>query len=133
MSAQSVAAKLRIRPDARLWASHRERAELLAPLPDGVSLVDDAGDADAGVLFADDAASLRELAARHGERLRDLEPLWVAYPKSNRTDINRDSLWPILADHGLRPIGQVALDATWSALRFRPLKPGEELKGGAKS
>jgi hypothetical protein len=51
--------------------------------------------------------------------------LWVVYPKDNRTDLNRDSLWPILAAHGLRPITQVAVDDVWSALRFRPLKPGE--------
>jgi len=50
---------------------------------------------------------------------------WVAYPKGGRADINRDTLWPILAEHAFRPIGQVALDETWSALRFRPIKPGE--------
>jgi hypothetical protein len=58
----------------------------------------------------------------------------VAYPKGNRADINRDSVWPILAEHGLRPIAQVSVDEVWSALRFRPLKPGEEqFKGGAES
>ena len=51
--------------------------------------------------------------------------LWVAYPKGGRADINRDTLWPILAEHGLRPIGQAAIDDVWSALRFRPLKEGE--------
>jgi hypothetical protein len=49
----------------------------------------------------------------------------VAYPKGGRADINRDSLWPILAEDGFRPVSQVALDDTWSALRFRPLKAGE--------
>jgi hypothetical protein len=31
----------------------------------------------------------------------------------------------MLAAHHLRPITQVAIDDYWSALRFRPLKPGE--------
>jgi hypothetical protein len=30
----------------------------------------------------------------------------------------------------MRPIGQVAIDDTWSALRFRPLAPGETFSGG---
>ena len=51
--------------------------------------------------------------------------LWVLYPKANRTDVNRDTLWPILAGYGLRPISQVAVDEVWSALRFRPLREGE--------
>jgi hypothetical protein len=31
----------------------------------------------------------------------------------------------MLAARGLRPITQVAIDETWSALRFRQLAPGE--------
>jgi len=49
----------------------------------------------------------------------------IAYPKANKTDINRDSLWPILAEFGMRPISQVAIDDVWSALRFRVLRTGE--------
>lgn len=30
----------------------------------------------------------------------------------------------------MRPISQVAVDDVWSALRFRPLKEGEEFAGG---
>ena len=55
-------------------------------------------------------------------------------PESEPPDINRDSAWPILAEYGMRPISQVAIDDVWSALRFRPLKPGEEpFTGGAGS
>ena len=52
------------------------------------------------------------------------ETLCIAYSKGNRSDINRDSLWPIVAEYGMRPIGQAAVDV-WSALRFRPLREGE--------
>jgi hypothetical protein len=47
---------------------------------------------------------------------------WVAYPKAGQlgTDLNRDTLAAALRDNGVRPIRQVALDATWSALRVRP-------------
>jgi hypothetical protein len=47
-------------------------------------------------------------------------------------NVNRDTLWPILSEYGLRPISQVAVDDIWSALRFRPLKPGEAQFTGGK-
>lgn len=56
----------------------------------------------------------------------------IAYLKGNKADINRDTLWPIVAEHGLRPNGQVAIDDMWSALRFRPNTPGEEPFTGGK-
>lgn len=49
--------------------------------------------------------------------------LWLAYPKGSskvKTDINRDTLWPVVQQYGWRPVRQVALDAVWSAMRFRP-------------
>ncbi|MEW2306278.1 hypothetical protein AB0958_41090 [Streptomyces sp. NPDC006655] len=47
---------------------------------------------------------------------------WVAYPKGGKlgTDLNRDSLAAALSEHGVRPVRQIAIDDTWSALRFRP-------------
>ncbi len=36
------------------------------------------------------------------------------------TDLNRDSLWELLSGDGIRPVRQIAIDDTWSALRFRP-------------
>jgi len=48
---------------------------------------------------------------------------WVAYPKVGLlgTDINRDSLRELVNAYGLDPVRQVAIDATWSALRLKPL------------
>ncbi len=49
--------------------------------------------------------------------------LWVAYPKgtsSIETDVNRDILWEMSLEHGIRPVAQVAVDDDWSAIRFRP-------------
>jgi hypothetical protein len=47
---------------------------------------------------------------------------WVAYPKAGKlgADLNRDSLAAFMTARGVRPVRQVALDDTWSALRFRP-------------
>ena len=124
MSEKSTAQKLFIRPGARVWSSHPDRLAVVGPLPDDVAIVDEPAGATA-LVFADDAVYLRAILDASAAGLQAAATLWIAYPKANRTDINRDSLWPILAEHGWRPIGQVAIDETWSALRFRPLAAGE--------
>ena len=53
---------------------------------------------------------------------REGRALWFAYPKKTgaiRTDLSRDHGWEPLAERGLLAVTQVAIDATWSALRFR--------------
>jgi hypothetical protein len=49
--------------------------------------------------------------------------VWFAYPKGtskNYTcEFNRDTGWATLGTAGFEPVRQVALDADWSALRFR--------------
>jgi hypothetical protein len=47
--------------------------------------------------------------------------VWVAYPKAGKlgTDLNRDRLWQLVQDEGIRPVRQIAIDEVWSALRFR--------------
>ena len=52
--------------------------------------------------------------------------LWFAYPKKSskryKADISRDIGWEPLGTLGYEPVRQVAIDADWSALRFRPVK-----------
>jgi hypothetical protein len=121
MSGKTLAQKLGIKPGMALWVSDVGRAGLLGPLPDGVTSSDGLGGAQAAILFADDAAGIRALLESNREALQSPALFWVAYPKGNRTDINRDSLWPILSEYRMRPNSQVSIDDVWSALRFRPL------------
>ena len=123
---KSTAEKLQIKPGARVWAS--DHNDLVGPLPDGATAVDSPADATVAILFADEEAALRALIAEHDITAPDI--LWVAYPKGGRSDINRDSVWPILREHGLRPVGQISLGDVWSALRFRTLAPGETFDPG---
>ena len=125
MSPKSVAQKLLIKPAGTLWLSHPVRVTLLEPLPENVRLVGGPDQAEVAIVFADDAASVRKSMETRRGQLERTATIWVAYPKANKADINRDSLWPILAEFGMRPISQVAIDDTWSALRFRILKAGE--------
>jgi hypothetical protein len=122
---KTVADKLLIKPGTSLWLSDEARRGLLGPTPDGVELTSDPTTASTAIVFADDSASVRRRFATDGTALLGSGSLWVLYPKGNKADINRDSLWPILTEFGFRPISQVSVDETWSALRFRPLKSGE--------
>lgn len=47
---------------------------------------------------------------------------WACYPKSIRKqkyDLNRDTIWSLLALVNLRPVSQIAIEEKWSALRGR--------------
>jgi len=125
VSTKTVADKLLIKPNTTLWSSDASRAQLVEPLPEGVRQVDGPDEATTALVFAENAGSLREILTAHREELAHPNTFWVAYPKGNKADINRDTLWPILVEYGMRPIGQVAVDEVWSALRFRPLREGE--------
>jgi hypothetical protein len=125
MSTKSIAEKLLIKPNTTVWLSHAAQLARIEPLPAGVRIVDGMEQATVALVFADAAASAREILTAHRDHLAQPTVFWVAYPKANKADINRDTLWPILTEYGMRPIGQVAVDEVWSALRFRPLKAGE--------
>ncbi|HTB67870.1 MAG TPA: hypothetical protein VK727_16725 [Steroidobacteraceae bacterium] len=65
-----------------------------------------------------DAASRKLGAACAGDAI-----VWMVYPKGTskkyRCEFNRDSGWAALAAAGFEPVRMVAIDADWSALRFR--------------
>jgi hypothetical protein len=65
-----------------------------------------------------DVASRKLAAACTGDAL-----LWMVYPKGTSRkyhgEFNRDSGWAALAAAGFEPVRMVAIDADWSALRFR--------------
>ncbi len=51
--------------------------------------------------------------------------LWLSYPKKTGkivSDLSRDIIWELMKamNTGLRPVTQISIDETWSALRFRP-------------
>lgn len=98
---------------------------LAGELP-GVTLSDAPGsdtDVDAVLLFVNNLDEAQRLTPQATAAVKSEGLLWVAYPKGSsgvKTDVNRDRLWQALEPSGLRPVRQVALDATWSAMRFRP-------------
>lgn len=65
-----------------------------------------------------DAACAALAAAREADPI-----LWIAYPKASSKryacEFNRDSGWDVMRAAGFDSVRMVALDADWSALRFR--------------
>ena len=48
---------------------------------------------------------------------------WICYPKGGgkiKSDIKRETVWKAFEIANLRPVSQIAIDETWSALRGRP-------------
>jgi hypothetical protein len=131
--AKTIAEKLQIKLNTTVWVSDPAHIALLTPMPDGVRETDKLSTAGTAVVFAEDAASARKLLSEHAADLTKPAAFWVAYPKGNKADINRDTLWPIVAEFGLRPNSQVAIDDRWSALRFRTDREGEAPFTGGKA
>ncbi len=84
MSTKTIAEKLLIKPDTAIWSSHASRLNLIDPLPEGVRVVDSPDQATIGLVFADDANSVRDILTEHQGHLTHLSILCVAYPKANR-------------------------------------------------
>ncbi|WP_406314220.1 hypothetical protein [Streptomyces sp. NBC_00118] len=128
---KTVAQKLLIKPGTSVWAAPEDHLPLIGVLPADVDVADGLSTATTGLLIAAHEAALRRLLDEHRDGLTGPVNFWVVYPKGNKADINRDSLWRILAEYGMRPIAQIAVGATWSALRFRMLREGEVFNAGA--
>ena len=82
------------------------------------------------LVFARSAAEVASIVAPATGRLAPDAVFWVAFPKQTSrryaSDINRDKLWPLLAEMGFAPCRNVAIDEDWSALRFSRIKEGKQ-------
>jgi hypothetical protein len=116
-----VTAKLQIKPGQRV-AALAGAGDVPAVVTPDASPPADPGAADAVVAFARNQAELDSVAAPAIEAARQDRLAWIAYPKAGQlgTDLSRDVLAALLTARGVQPVRQVAIDETWSALRFRP-------------
>ena len=73
--------------------------------------------------FATRQAEVDAFANLFSEKTAGDAIAWIAYPKGSskrfKCDFNRDTGWQLLGDYGFEPVRAAAIDADWSALRFR--------------
>jgi len=118
--------KLRIQPGQRLLILNAPDGyfSTLGQLPEGVEVTDAPnGGFDFVQVFVKSISELEKQAPIAIKAVKYDGLLWICYPKQSsgiKTDINRDTGWSVVQQAGLRPVTQIAIDDTWSALRFRP-------------
>jgi len=126
MAETSLVKKLVIKPGYQLLIMNAPEGytDLLGELPEGV-IIDAAAEKqyDWVQLFVKSKADLNAHAPAAIAAVKPGGLLWFAYPKKSsaiKTDINRDDGWEVVLNAGWDPVTQIAIDATWSALRFKP-------------
>ncbi len=137
MSERSVAQKLLIREGQRVaLIDPPAGGAALGPLPAGVAVESAVGAAtDVAVVFVRDRAALEAAWPAVAASLAPATVLWICYPKRGHgvaTDLTRDHGWGPVHAAGYDPVTQVAIDETWSALRWRhdpALRAAREARG----
>ncbi|GAB5552040.1 MAG: hypothetical protein Sapg2KO_16310 [Saprospiraceae bacterium] len=75
------------------------------------------------LIFLTEAKEIQDQLPPLVKKLRGDALLWIAYPKKSsknyQSDITRDNGWEIMGALKMEPVRQIAIDADWSALRFR--------------
>lgn len=100
----------------------------VAARPAGVDLpglsIAGAGASDALLAFVTTSAEVESLAATVVQAAQAGKVTWMAYPKAKQlgTDLNRDILWRQMQGRGVDAVRQVAIDDTWSAIRFKGME-----------
>jgi hypothetical protein len=129
----ALAKKLRLLEEHRLVVLNAPEGYLarLDPGPRHIeTALGTAGEYDAVLLFVKDVEELRRLGTAAIRAARPNGLLWIAYPKGgktrNATDlpatpwwVQRDVLGEITSETGYKPVAFVAVDDTWTALRFK--------------
>ena len=123
MTEKTVAEKARIAPGTTIAVLNRVPGVVESlGLPGDVTSVDP-GEAQLVFLFVNTRAELEALLPPAVTALAPGAAIWVFYRKGSKAaglDMNRDSLWAVAERMGLRPLGLVSVDDTWSAFRLRP-------------
>jgi hypothetical protein len=128
MTDLSLQRRLQLKPGQRALILNPPEGyvESLGPLPEGVARVDDPpGTLDFVQLFVRDSAELAIFAPVALAAIKRDGVFWISYPKKSSgvaSDLTRDQGWAPITAAGLRPVTQIAVDETWSAVRWRPIE-----------
>ena len=125
MTEKTVAEKARVKPGTTIAVLNRVPGVVESlGLPEDVTFVEPAK-AQLVFLFVSTCAELEAQMPPAVARLAPDAAIWVFYRKGSKSaglDMSRDSVWAIAEKSGMRPLGLVGVDDTWSAFRLRPAK-----------
>lgn len=97
---------------------------LLGPLPPDITVnTKPSGRYDFVHLFVNNREELARLGPDAMNAVKPMAIFWISYPKKSAktdTDISRDEGWEVVTEAGFETVASVAIDDTWTALRFRP-------------
>jgi hypothetical protein len=93
---------------------------------ENIAVLDDVHDAEAiafALAFVTQQTEVDTFARSIAAKAEGDAIVWFAYPKQTskkyKCEFNRDTGWGVLGELGFEGVRQVAIDADWSALRFR--------------
>lgn len=125
----TLAKKLRLAPNHHIAVLNSPPGYLaqLAPAPaDLYTALKPSTFYDVVQLFANNVDELRALGASAIKAVKPDGLLWIAYPKGGATDLpatpwwtKRDVLGELTGETGYKPVAFVAIDETWTAVRFK--------------
>jgi hypothetical protein len=123
MSEKSVAQKARVKPGTRIAVLNGVPGVVESlGLPEDITFVDP-GAAQLVFLFVRSRAELESRLPPAVAELAVDAAIWVFFRKGSTAagfDMSRDSIWAIAETLGMRPLGLIGVDGTWSAFRLRP-------------
>ncbi len=91
---------------------------------------------DSVIVFVKTKTDVKKFGTKALKSISDKGVLWFLYPKKTsgiKTDLTRDYGWDFLTSSGLEPVSQIAIDETWSALRFKSVGSIKVIKSPAQS
>jgi len=126
MADTPLAKKLLIKPNysVAILNAPDGYGDLLGDLPEGAKASTSAeGLHDVVQVFVYSMADLSERFDAAQKAVKKGGLLWITYPKKTgkiKTDINRDVGNAYLSTLGWEGVAMIAIDDTWSAMRFKP-------------
>ena len=125
MTAKTVAQKARLKPGTAIAVLHRAPGVVESlGLPEGGNFVDFT-EAQLVLLFVNTRAELEARMPRAAAGLAPGAARWVFYSKCSKAagrDMSRDDVWALAEKLGMRPLGLLGVDDTWSVFRLRQAK-----------
>jgi hypothetical protein len=120
-----LAQKLQFKPGQKILVLNAPAGyaeQLTKALKDNPLTTRASGKGEGVVLFVSNLAELKTHRAKAFKAVPAAGLVWIAYPKGTgkiKTDLNRDILWQTLEPLGWAGVRLIALDETWSVMRFR--------------